>query len=194
MSGSASGKGWLTVAARWAAMGITLASVLVVSLLMGGHMPFQTGDGGPAARLASGHWQAVYVLGERCPCSTRVARHLMEREALGGIEEFILQVGDEPETEAGLQRAGWQLRRRPPEVARDDYGAQSAPLFVIVDPAGVVRYRGGLSRRSDSRDGFHDREIWEAVRAGKAVKPLPAYGCALRFGCEWGGVSQALEK
>ncbi|MBL8209830.1 MAG: hypothetical protein JNK87_03930 [Bryobacterales bacterium] len=175
-------------------MAVTIASVLMVSLLMGGHMPFQTGDGAPAARLATGHWQAVYVLGERCPCSTRVARYLMGRSALGGIEEFILQVGEEPETEAGLTNAGWQMRRRPPEIARDHYGARSAPLFVIVDPTGEVRYRGGLSRRTDSRDGFHDREIWEAVRAGRAVTPLPAYGCALRFGCEWGGVSQALER
>lgn len=157
-------------------------------------MPFQTGTGGPAARLANGHWQAVYVLGERCPCSSRVARYLMTRPPLGGGEQFILQVGSEPETEAGLLQAGWQLRRRPPETARDDYGAQSAPLFVIVDPQGEVRYRGGLSRRSDSRDGFHDREIWDALRAGRVVKPLPAYGCALRFGCEWGGVSQALEE
>lgn len=179
---------------RGAAMALTALSIVVVSLLMGAHVPFATGTGGPAWRRANGRWQAVYVLGEKCPCSSRVARHLMDRGPAKSIEEHILQVGDEPETEAGLRRAGWVLWRRAPEVARDEYGALSAPLLVIVDPRGEIRYRGGLSRRSDARDGFHEQEIWTALQQGREVKQLPAYGCALRFGCEWGGLEQVLAR
>jgi len=169
----------------------TAAAVVVSALLMGSHTPFAVRASEPGLQLGTGQWQAIHILGSDCPCSIRVARHLASRPRLTGIEERIIQVGEEPETEKLLQDAGWPVEHWPAERARDTYGAMSAPLLVMLDPEGKIRYSGGYAKRSDARDGFHDVEIGQALRAGSAVERLPAFGCALTFGCSLGGVKQA---
>ena len=171
------------------------AALLVIALLMGSHTPFRTqaATSAPAER-GRGHWQAVYILGSECPCSTRVAKHLAPRERLDGIEERMILVGDDDETAGLLGANGWKVERWAAERARDVYGALSAPLLVFVDPDGAIRYSGGFARRSDFRDGFQEPAVWASLRAGREVTPFPAYGCALQFGCALGGLSQSAEQ
>lgn len=170
---------------------LTALSVLVIALLMGSHMPFQLG---PVAQAASarrtGHWQAFHILGPNCPCSTRAGSYLAGRARMQGVEETVLQVGDEPETDRTLREAGWRVEKVTAEHVFAAYGVRSAPMLVVVDPSGAIRYRGGYARRSDGRDGYRDVEIGKRVRAGEEVPALAAYGCALTFGCALGGVKE----
>ena len=80
------------------------------------------------------------------------------------------------------------------ESAREQFGAQSAPLAVFIDPEGRIRYAGGLSRRTDASDGYHEAKIWAGLQAGLDVPSLPAFGCALQFGCETGGLAVAASR
>lgn len=173
----------------------TAAALLVIALLMGSHTPFQTlqARSGVLARL-TGRWQAVYILGSECPCSDRVARHLLTRPGLASIDERIVFIGNDRETPYSLKQRGWRVEHWSAERARDAFGAQSAPLLVFVDPAGEIRYSGGFARQSDFRDGFHESEIWNGLSAGLAIKPYPAYGCALRFGCALGGLAETADR
>jgi hypothetical protein len=148
---------------------------------MGSHTPFAVKAVQPGSQIGTGQWQAIHILGPECSCSTRVARHLASRARLADGQEKVVQVGNEPETEQLLKNAGWPVEHWPAERARDSYGAMGAPLLLIVDPEGTVRYSGGYAKRSDARDGFHDVEIWNEVRAGRTVERLPAFGCGLEF-------------
>lgn len=170
----------------------TVAAMLIAALLMGSHTPFLVAQAHSGLAQRTGRWHAIHILGSECPCSARVAAYLSQRARFTGLDERVIQVGDEPDTEQNLQQAGWAVEKWSAERVRDYYGALSAPLLIIVDPDGVIRYGGGYSLHSDARDGFHDAEIWTALQAGKDVERLPAYGCALTFGCSLGGVEQAL--
>ena len=107
------------------------------------------------------------------------------------LNEHIVLVGDDRDSERILRQGGWQVERTSADQVRDLYGAISAPLLFFIDPRGSIHYKGGYARRSDARDGFHEAEIWDALRAGRIVSPLPAYGCALTFGCYVGALRQA---
>jgi hypothetical protein len=160
---------------------------------MGTHVPFALAQVlRSSSERQTGNWQAIHILGEACPCSRRVAGHLRGRKTIAGLTERVLQVGDSEEVKQLFENSSWRWEHRTAEEVRDAYGAQSAPLLIVIDPQGRIRYRGGYSARSDSRDGFHDAEIWTRVRRGENVAPLPAYGCALIFGCELSGVQKAI--
>ena len=154
---------------------------MAVALLMGSHTAFRSDYAVPGfAEPARGQWRAVYILGAGCACSERVAKHLVSR-GKGLLQEEVILVGEDPIIDRELSGRGWLLERWPAARAKNVYGAVSAPLLVFVDAAGKIRYSGGLSRRGDARDGFHEDEIWDALRMGGSPARLPAFGCALRF-------------
>ena len=169
----------------------TAGGLVITGLLMGSHMPFRTD---PAAARSgerrTGAWQVVYLFGSDCPCSARAAKHIACRRRLGDIAERVVMVGSDRPTETSLAGNGWKPEHATAEQARDLYGARSAPLLIFIDPAGRIRYTGGFARRSDFRDGFQEERIWAALRSGETVKPLPAYGCALQFGCGVGSLGE----
>jgi hypothetical protein len=182
---------------------VTAASVIVLALLMGSHMPFQS-ERAPAGNFKSGtgRWQAVYILGADCPCSTRVAAHLAHSTRMVDADEQVAYVGTEPQAEAmleqsglkqsGLRQSGLRLARYSAEQAFDRFGARSAPLLLFIDPSGVIRYSGGFARRNDFRDGFQEARLWTELRETGSVESLPAFGCAFQFGCATGGLRAAL--
>jgi hypothetical protein len=184
----------------------TLVALVIAALLMGSHTPFLVAQAQSGLAERTGRWHAVHILGSECPCSARVAEYLSHRRRFAGLDERVIHVsdqtqdqvgdeaGDDPDIERSLREAGWQVEQWSAERVRDYYGALSAPLLIIVDPDGVIRYAGGYSNRSDARDGFHDAEIWNALQAGHEVQRLPAFGCALTFGCSLGGVQQAIKR
>jgi hypothetical protein len=160
----------------------TLASLGVVGICMGLHQPFRVKPAlsGSEARR-TGRWHAVYILGSDCSCSRRLVKHLCARDRRPGIDEQIISVDKDGAADPDLRVAGFPAERWQAARVRDVYGALSAPLLVIVDPFGEIRYSGGVSRRSDFRDGFHELEIWSAIQAGREVARYPVYGCALQF-------------
>ena len=179
-------------------------SVLVVcAYLLGGHiltLPSPTGD---SVRLTSavatmrGHgastadrWIVLHVLYEDCRCSARVLDHLLSRRAEPGETERIVLVstrwGAEPSEEraedgalaARIEAAGFELERTSPEALESRYGIQAAPLLVVSDPTGRVRYVGGYTDRKQSV-AIRDREILHDLRQGGSVEALPVFGCAV---------------
>ncbi len=66
----------------------------------------------------------------------------------------------------------------------DLYGAQTTPHFFLVDPQGVLRYRGALDdatfrQRQPTR--FYLRQALEALMSGRnpEIAETPPYGCAI---------------
>lgn len=167
---------------RLASIVFTASALTTVALLMGSHTPYRTDLAAPGmAERATGHWHAAYILGAGCACSQRVAKHLASRRKALGLREEVILVGEDPATERELRTHGWLPERWPAARVRSIYGAISAPLVVFVDGEGKIRYSGGLSRRTDSGDGFHEEEIWAALSLRETPARLPAFGCALRF-------------
>src|SRR5262249_37910067 len=150
----------------------TMAAVVVASQLMAWHTPFAIQQAPQTeADRRTGRWRAIYILGAGCPCSRNIANHLSQRQRLTALEEHVLIVGEDPESEHCLREKGWRVDKAAAERVKSFYGAISAPLLVVVDPQGSIRYKGGFARRSDARDGFHEVEIWNALRAGTIVNP-----------------------
>jgi hypothetical protein len=160
----------------------TAAGLIAAAHTMVRHMPLGTVpvSGSPTV-LRTGRWQGVYILDAGCLCSKRVAEHLMERARLRDIDERVIEAGS-TEWHDALAGAGWPVERWSPERVRKVFGAVGAPVLVIAGPDGEIRYRGGVSRRRDARDGFHEDEIWNEVQAGRKVDPFPVFGCAFQFG------------
>jgi hypothetical protein len=104
----------------------------------------------------------------------------MTRARLHDTDERVIEVGP-TEWHDALAGAGWPVERWSAEHVREVFGAVGAPVLVIASPEGEMRYRGGLSRRRDAGDGFHEEEIWDQIRAGLRVDSLPVFGCAFQF-------------
>jgi hypothetical protein len=174
---------------RWASVFLTFASVFVISLLMGAHTPFRTLTArADASQRRAGHWQVVYVLGSNFPCSRRLARHLMTGHQLRDIEERVIAVGDEAGTENRLAAAGWRVEKFTAESAREQFGAQSAPL--AQDP---------LRRRVVATDG-RGRRISRSEDLGRAASGAGCPGSAglwlcpaVRLRKRWAGSSREPE-
>ena len=167
--------------------------VLVIgAYLLGGHLltlPAPTRENPQlthaiaAIQIADGRdrWVVLHVLYEDCRCSARMLNHLLSRGADPTIIERIVFVETsvhEPSA-AGSVRAesrGFGFERLSAEELGARYGVQAAPLMVVADPKGVVRYIGGYTDRKGSLQ-FRDREIVRALRAQNDVAALPVFGC-----------------
>ena len=136
----------------------------------------------PAARDAL----MMHVLYTSCRCSQRVAEHLLARGPHEGDRELVLVVDAEAEPVAeaatGLQTqlvaAGFEVRTLDSAALHDQYGIEAAPLLVVADPAGHVRYVGGYGDRKQT-PVLRDVEIGDRVARGETVSPLPLFGCAV---------------
>ena len=65
----------------------------------------------------------------------------------------------------------------PPELAAR-YGLEAAPVFVVADPEGELRYVGGYTTRKQGLDN-RDLAIITELRAGHDQRELPLFGCAV---------------
>lgn len=124
-------------------------------------------------------WRAYHFIYSQCPCSLRVMRHLANRQSLNDVSETIVYVGSEPPDAATLLRSnGYLFDVVSPQQLFSEYGVQSSPLMMIVDPQGMISYSGGYTSR---KQGYAIQEpaIIEQVISGQAVDSLPVYGCAV---------------
>jgi hypothetical protein len=189
---------------RWIARGVLslwFPAVLVVcAYLLGGHvltLPSPTSD---SVRLTSAfaairdtrdsrageRWIALHVLYEGCRCSTQVLDHLLARGVETGTTERVVLVrtgesageSNDPSTASRIKAAGFDLEVISTEDLANRYGIEAAPLLVVSDPQGAVRYVGGYTDRKQSVV-IHDHEIIASLRGGAKVAPLPVFGCAV---------------
>ena len=120
-------------------------------------------------------------LADGCRCSGRVVEHLLGREPGGAVAEAVVLVSegpDEPRRAAALRTAGYGVEVLSAAGVEARYGVEAAPLLVVADPSGVVRYAGGYTDRKQSLV-LRDREVMASLLAGRTPARLPTYGCAV---------------
>lgn len=123
-------------------------------------------------------WLGVHVLYSDCGCSKRVLAHLAESERPTGVAEKLLLVGAHPEYEEGARAAGLAVHVLRPRELQEIYGLESAPLFIVADPNGELRYIGGYTERKRGL-AIRDLEIMHSLRHSEQVGALPLFGCAV---------------
>ena len=141
-----------------------------------------------AARPAAdqGRWSATHVLYQACGCSTRVLAHLVDRRARPDLIETVVYVHEgDPEgasllaTDAEkIRGAGFRFEPLTPVELEQRYEVEAAPMLVVADPQGHVRYAAGYTDRSGAKQ-IDDVTIVDHLRSGQAVRPLPVFGCAV---------------
>jgi hypothetical protein len=93
------------------------------------------------------------------------------------LSETVLLVGGHPDIERRAASAGFRLRVVTPEQLKRQYHVEAAPLLLVVDPGGALRYAGGNTPRKQGYE-LHDLEIVSALAAGKPAATLPLYAAA----------------
>lgn len=175
--------------AAWAGLGL-----VGMSTLMAGHfytLPEpEIADPQLVARLAGlragvapGEWQAIHVLYSACLCSQRIFDHLFDSERPTDFHETILlvgndSVGDDSAVTVRAHDAGFELVTVTPQELVAEFHIEAAPLLLVMDPAGRIRYAGGYSERKQGYEAL-DREVMEGLKSGAAPSELPLFGCGV---------------
>lgn len=157
--------------------------LLVGGSLLAGHLltlPVPT-RGDPALRHAiaatrtdadRGKWLAVHVLAGTCKCSQRIVAHLIASKRPDIIER-IVWIGDAPP-----DAPGFAVETVTPAQLKEKYDLEAAPVMVVADPTGEIRYVGGYTDRKQAAD-IKDLEVIAMAKTQAAVEALPAFGCAV---------------
>lgn len=173
-----------------AVVALWVPSVIVVcAYLLGGHLLTLPTPPGADPRLARAlasmradegapRWLALHVLYEGCRCSRRVLDHLTARGASADVRERVLLVGASDASAARVRAAGYGFEALTREALRARYGFEAAPVMVVADPRGRVRYLGGYTDRKQGAV-VRDVDIVRRLQRGEAVAALPLFGCAV---------------
>lgn len=174
----------------WAAAMTVICSYLLARHLLTLPTPAAADPGLVAAIQRSrapaeqGRWLALHVLLADCGCSRRVADHLVRRGPLAEralAERVILirdpgQPGQAPDLAGRLRARGFAIEELPASALPGRYPIEAAPLLLVADPAGAVRYLGGYSARKQGPT-LLDAAILRELLQGRSPPPLPAFGC-----------------
>jgi hypothetical protein len=126
-----------------------------------------------------GKWFAMHVMYAGCGCSRRVLADLLLRSPHANVAERIVFVGEvdgDAEREARARGYGFDSIGREELAAK--YHVEAAPLLVVADPGGRVKYVGGYTDRKQS-PAIRDAELVSRLVGGAKVAPLPVFGCAV---------------
>lgn len=123
-------------------------------------------------------WMAVHVLYSRCRCSQRIFDHLFASERRPDVEEHILLVGAHRDYEGRARARGFAVHVLEPAQLKALYRIESAPLLLILDPPGNLRYAGGYTDRKQG-PAIHDLDILARLVADETTEPLPLFGCGV---------------
>ena len=129
-------------------------------------------------------WLAVHVLYAQCRCSRNILEHLAASRRPAGFSEKVLLVGERRELDPLLRRMsdrGMDVRRTTVTELQSKFHVEAAPLLLVVDPRGTVRYSGGYTERKQGLD-VRDAEIMARLARQQAVAELPLFGCAVSDG------------
>jgi hypothetical protein len=167
----------------WASAGLAVGANMMV-----GHwasLP-RPASGGGLAGLASegraepetGRWTALHVLYTSCRCSQRILDHLWTRRALPGIDERVALVGPPGSHPALAAAAGYRVELLTPAELAARYGVVAAPLLLVADASGRIRYSGGYTDRKQGPE-IRDGQIIAALLRDDTPAELPLFGCAV---------------
>ncbi|MEM8710164.1 MAG: hypothetical protein AAGG01_04375 [Planctomycetota bacterium] len=135
----------------------------------------------PESELNS--WRLVHVLYEDCGCSALVLEHLLERPRSDRAEECLLLVHDnasrsDQELISAAGRAGLRTQSVSQDELAQQFGIQAAPLFVVLDPTGDVRFCGGYTERKRGL-AYLDLDVLTTLQSGRRPSPIPVFGCGV---------------
>ena len=136
-----------------------------------------------ALRTPGERLTVFHVLYADCRCSRRIAEGLATSRRPDGVREHVLLVDDAGPLRALLERRGFVLHDVRSEDLEPRFGVASAPSFIVATSDGAVRYSGGYTASKQAL-ASHDRDVIDAVAAGKTPEPLPIYGCAVAASLE----------
>lgn len=127
---------------------------------------------------AGDRWLVSHFLYADCPCSSKVLDYIVHRQPLAGVNERIVLIGHPQPEELEVAQAKFSVELISPEALLTQYGVESAPLLVVTDSDGTIKYSGGYTHRKQGLD-YQDQSIVRQLVAGGQVDPLPLYGCAV---------------
>ena len=138
----------------------------------------------PASQLvadrtwADGRLRVSHFLLVDCPCSRKVLDYLVHRPPLAGVNERIVLIALGNQDLADVASENFTVELESPETLMAKYGVESAPLMIVDDAHGIIRYAGGYTSRKQGLD-YQDQTIVRQLLSGAEVDPLPLYGCAV---------------
>jgi hypothetical protein len=118
------------------------------------------------------------VIYSECSCARTLFNHLITRGQFAGDEELILFVGADSKKQASAKRSGFEFTSISAAELVSSFGLEAAPVLLIFDSAGRLRYAGGYYDHPATITPLDER-IHTQVRAGASVEGLPVFGCAV---------------
>jgi hypothetical protein len=120
----------------------------------------------------------VHVIYAECSCSRALFGHLVARRAFPGAEELILFVGADPGKQESAKRSGFAFATVSASELASRFGLEAAPVLIIFDSAGRLRYAGGYYAHPSTITPLDER-IRAQLAVGAEVQPFPVFGCAV---------------
>jgi hypothetical protein len=120
----------------------------------------------------------VHVIYAECSCSRALFAHLVARRPFPGAEEAVLFVGADSNKQESAKRAGFTFTTVSAQELADRFGLEAAPVLIVFDSAGRLRYVGGYYAHPAGITPL-DKRIYALVATGARVEPLPVFGCAV---------------
>jgi hypothetical protein len=168
--------------AVWAAVMLLIGTILMASHWLGLPVPVLENPKLQAALAelggAAGRWQLVHVLYSQCRCSQRTLDYLQQRATPAQTLERLLLVGSDAHAASAARQRGFLVEEITPAELTERFQLEAAPLLLVVDPEGTVRYAGGYTARQQGLD-YQDLTILARLREHGGRERLPAYGCAV---------------
>jgi hypothetical protein len=134
-------------------------------------------------RRGSGNNLLVHVIYSECSCARALFTHLVTRGPFPGDEELILFVGADPKKQASARRSGFEFTAISAQELVTRFGLEAAPVLLIFDSGGRLRYAGGYYAHPAAITPLDER-MHTQFTAGAKVEPLPVFGCAVSPGLQ----------
>lgn len=121
----------------------------------------------------------VHVVYQNCSCTRNLLEHLADRRSSSKLQEVLLYVGQRDSRSKLAEKAGYQVHYIDRASLQSTYAIEAAPLLLVVDESGQIRYLGGYYRTPATVKPM-DQEIIKAVlHSHDSAETLPLYGCAV---------------
>lgn len=124
-----------------------------------------------------GRWRLVHVMYARCPCSNKIIEHLVSSTRPADVAERVVIVDASDALRERLRAAGFIVEVVDAPTLQRRYHLEAAPVLVVADERGRLRYVGGYTERKQGPVS-HDVEIVDQLRRGDRLEALPLFGCA----------------
>lgn len=167
----------------WAAVCVVVGGALLVFHLQPLPVPpvedaqLQAALAASSTEAEQGRWRLVHVMYARCPCSNKIIEHLLSSTRPDDVAERVVVVDASDALRDRLRAGGFIVDVIDAPTLQQRYHLEAAPVLVVADNHGRLRYVGGYTERKQGPVS-HDVEILEQLRRGDRLEGLPLFGCA----------------